>query len=173
LNERLESVSNAVLTEPLRQRTRLYQPGSSTVAVDLTVQTRIGDLLITSDQSCVAEVCTGLQMPHIYAVFFSGACPRLHRIALPVVSEWCQCHPRIRVTRSSTPSSVAFSGLTSSSHSSTSPARVGPPLWTWSASAPEVRVRRQYTLPTEPRFSRPLRFRLAPPTEPRFNIPLS
>ena len=46
----------------------------------------LGDLLITSDQSCVAQVCTGLQMPHIYAVFFSGACPRLHRIALPVVS---------------------------------------------------------------------------------------
>jgi hypothetical protein len=31
-----------------------------------------------------------LQIPHIYAVFSSLACPVLHRIAFPVVSEWCQ-----------------------------------------------------------------------------------
>jgi hypothetical protein len=26
------------------------------------------------------------------------ACTTLHRIAFPVVSEWCQCYPAIRVT---------------------------------------------------------------------------
>ncbi len=29
-------------------------------------------------------------MPHFYRVFFSLACRVLHRIAFPVVSEWCQ-----------------------------------------------------------------------------------
>jgi hypothetical protein len=49
-------------------------------------RTRTADLLITSDRSCVTGVCSGLQMPHIYAAFSSPACPVLHRIALPVVS---------------------------------------------------------------------------------------
>ncbi len=31
-----------------------------------------------------------MQMPHIYAGFSSAACPTLHRIALAVVSKWCQ-----------------------------------------------------------------------------------
>src|SRR5215212_294530 len=44
-------------------------------------------LLITSDRLCVAGVCTGLQIPHIQRVFLSAACPVLHRIAFPVVSE--------------------------------------------------------------------------------------
>jgi len=35
-------------------------------------------------------VCTGLQIPHTQAGFSSPACYVLHRIALPVVSEWCQ-----------------------------------------------------------------------------------
>src|SRR5215216_3779556 len=47
-------------------------------------------LLITSDHSGVAGVCTGLQMPHIQAAFSSLACSVLHRIAFPVVSEWYQ-----------------------------------------------------------------------------------
>jgi hypothetical protein len=35
-------------------------------------------------------VCTGLQIPHIQAGFISLPCPVLHRIAFPVVSQWCQ-----------------------------------------------------------------------------------
>src|SRR5918998_1010419 len=31
-------------------------------------------LLITSDRSCVAGVCRGMQIPHIYAGFFSPRC---------------------------------------------------------------------------------------------------
>jgi hypothetical protein len=34
--------------------------------------------------------CTGLQIPHIKAGFLSLFCPVLHRIALPMVSEWYQ-----------------------------------------------------------------------------------
>ena len=34
--------------------------------------------------------------------------PALHRIAFPVVSEWYQYHPCIRVTWSSTPSSFQY-----------------------------------------------------------------
>jgi hypothetical protein len=43
----------------------------------------------------VAERCRGLQIPHFQRVFLSAGCLVLHRIALPVVSEWCQYHPRI------------------------------------------------------------------------------
>jgi hypothetical protein len=57
-------------------------------------RTRTADLLITSDNSCVAGVCTRLQFPHTQADFLSPACCVLHRIAFPVVSEWCQYHPR-------------------------------------------------------------------------------
>ncbi len=53
-------------------------------------RTRTADLLITSDNSCVAGVCTSLQIPHIQGVSSSLACCVLHRIAFPVVSEWCQ-----------------------------------------------------------------------------------
>src|SRR5918911_3414510 len=53
-------------------------------------RTRTADLLITSDHSGVAGVCTGLQIPHIWAVFSSVACTVLHRIGLWVVSEWYQ-----------------------------------------------------------------------------------
>src|SRR5215208_872941 len=56
-------------------------------------RTRTADLLITSDASGVAGVCTGLQIPHIYRVFFSLPYPVLHRIAFPVVSEWYQTAP--------------------------------------------------------------------------------
>jgi hypothetical protein len=31
-----------------------------------------------------------LQNPHFYRGFLSPVCSVLHRIALPVVSEWCQ-----------------------------------------------------------------------------------
>jgi hypothetical protein len=31
-----------------------------------------------------------LHTPHIWGAFFAVAFPALHRIALPVVSEWCQ-----------------------------------------------------------------------------------
>jgi len=34
-------------------------------------------------------------MAHIYAGFSALVCPLLHRIAFPVVSEWCQYHPPI------------------------------------------------------------------------------
>ncbi len=34
----------------------------------------------------------GLQIPHTQAAFLSLPCPVLHRIALPVVSEWCQTY---------------------------------------------------------------------------------
>jgi hypothetical protein len=69
-------------------------------------QTRTADLLITSEPIGVAGVCTGLQIPHIWAVFSSPVCPALHRIAFPVVSEWCQFSPCIRVTLP--PSSSTF-----------------------------------------------------------------
>jgi hypothetical protein len=45
-------------------------------------RTRTADLLITSDRSAVAGVCSGLQIPHIYAVFLSLICSVLHRIAV-------------------------------------------------------------------------------------------
>src|SRR5215210_6280179 len=35
----------------------------------------------------------GLRILHIYAGFLSVPCPALHRIAFPVVSEWCQEYP--------------------------------------------------------------------------------
>src|ERR687890_1527096 len=47
-------------------------------------------LLITSDNSRVAGVCRGLQIPHSWAIFVSPACFVLHCIAFPVVSEWYQ-----------------------------------------------------------------------------------
>ena len=56
-------------------------------------RTRTADLLITSDKSCVAGVCTSLQISHIQADFLSLLCPVLHRMAFPVVSEWCQRRP--------------------------------------------------------------------------------
>jgi len=31
-----------------------------------------------------------LQIPHFYAAFSALGCRQLHRIALPVVSVWCQ-----------------------------------------------------------------------------------
>jgi hypothetical protein len=65
-------------------------------------------LLITSDPSRVAGVCTSLQIPQIYGILLSLPCPVLHRIAFPVVPEWCQTSqiqtpehtpvPRIRLT---------------------------------------------------------------------------
>src|SRR5215208_1264951 len=58
-------------------------------------RTRTADLLITSDNSCVAGVCTRLQIPHIQRGFLSLHCCLLHRIAFPVVSEWYQYYPRI------------------------------------------------------------------------------
>jgi len=48
------------------------------------------DLLITSDHSGVAGVCTGLTLPHFQVAFFAAPCPVLHRIAFPVVSDWYQ-----------------------------------------------------------------------------------
>ena len=53
-------------------------------------RTRTADLLITSDHSGVAGVCTGLQISHFEAAFSAPGCCLLHRIALPVVSEWYQ-----------------------------------------------------------------------------------
>src|ERR671921_93706 len=40
-------------------------------------RTRTTDLLITSDDSCVVGVCTALQIPTIYRVFYSLLCPVL------------------------------------------------------------------------------------------------
>jgi hypothetical protein len=37
--------------------------------------------LVTSDNSCVARVCTGLEMPHKWAAFSAPGCCVLHRIA--------------------------------------------------------------------------------------------
>jgi hypothetical protein len=48
----------------------------------------------------------GLHIPHKQAVFFTPICPLLHRITFAVVSDGCQYHPHIRVTRSSTSCSV-------------------------------------------------------------------
>jgi hypothetical protein len=57
-------------------------------------RTRTADLLqlreIIQVLQTFAGVCTGLQMAHIKARFSSPACWVLHRIALAVVSEWCQ-----------------------------------------------------------------------------------
>src|SRR5215218_3305207 len=47
----------------------------------------------TSDNSCVAGGCPTLQIPYLYGVFSSPACTSLHRIALAVVSVWCQRRP--------------------------------------------------------------------------------
>ena len=55
-----------------------------------------------SSSQYVTGVCTGLQIPHTQANLLSQPRPVLHRVAFPVVSEWCQYHPRIRVTRPST-----------------------------------------------------------------------
>ena len=52
-------------------------------------RTRTADLLITSDNSYVAGTCRGLQIPHFKAAFSAPASRVLHRIAFPVVSEWC------------------------------------------------------------------------------------
>ncbi len=38
-----------------------------------------------------------MQMPHIQAAFFALTYPVLHRIAFPVVSEWCQNRPRVHL----------------------------------------------------------------------------
>src|SRR5215213_7851285 len=56
-------------------------------------RTRTAHLLITSDNSDVAGVCSGLPFPHFQAVFSAPGCRVLHSIALPVVSEYCQYHP--------------------------------------------------------------------------------
>jgi hypothetical protein len=73
--------------------------GSSKPKKRADERTRTADLLITSEPSGVAEVCTGMQIPHIYAAFSSLGCPVLHCIALPVVSEWCQFSPRCLSSR--------------------------------------------------------------------------
>jgi hypothetical protein len=52
-----------------------------------------------------ARVC---KSPIFKRVFFPGRCPVLHHIAFPVVSEWCQYHPCIRVTLSFTSGSFEF-----------------------------------------------------------------
>src|SRR5918995_1191073 len=56
-------------------------------------RSRIADLLITSDPSGVAGVCRRLQIPHFQAASSAPGCCALHRIALPVVSEWYQEPP--------------------------------------------------------------------------------
>jgi hypothetical protein len=38
-----------------------------------------------------------MQIPHIYAVFYSPGCCVLHGIAFPVVSDWYQEYVNIRV----------------------------------------------------------------------------
>ena len=51
----------------------------------------------------LARVCTHrISKP----VYLTPACRVLHGNAFPVVSEWCQLHPRIHVTQSSTSSSL-------------------------------------------------------------------
>ena len=60
------------------------------------MRTRTPGLLITSDNSGVAGVCTSLQIAHRYANFSSLVCTALHRIASPVVSEWCQRFVQIK-----------------------------------------------------------------------------
>jgi hypothetical protein len=62
----------------------------SPVAVNQSEKTLIADLLITTDHSCVAVVCTGLQTPNIQAGFLSTPCPVLRRIAFPVALDWYQ-----------------------------------------------------------------------------------
>ena len=49
-------------------------------------------------------------MPYIQATFSSPACPVLHRIALPVVSEWCQMRPGLRRARSAPTDAIWTSG---------------------------------------------------------------
>ena len=41
----------------------------------------------TGDNSCVAGVCTRLQIPHFQAAFSAPGCPMLHRFAFLVVSD--------------------------------------------------------------------------------------
>ena len=36
-----------------------------------------------------------MQIPHIWATFSARGRSVLHRIAFSVVSEWCQCDPRV------------------------------------------------------------------------------
>ena len=74
--------------------------------------------------------CRGLHNPHIWGTFFAVACPALHRIALPVVSEWYQQHPRIRVTpslASSTSRSQSENSLSSPIGASRAPGKASRP----------------------------------------------
>ena len=66
-------------------------------------RTRTADLLITSEPIRVAGACLGFQISHIQGVLFSLPCPVLHRIALAVVSKWCQYDPRIYQRQSKAP----------------------------------------------------------------------
>jgi hypothetical protein len=74
---------------------RAFSPSQVSGVDKLNCESRRADsnrlpLLITSDRSYVAGVCTGLQIPHIEAGFYSPVCCVLHRTAFSVVSEWYQ-----------------------------------------------------------------------------------
>src|SRR5215203_3633209 len=85
-----------LLTKPPTRTRGLYLFAGFAGKKRADERTRTAFLLITSDNSCVAGVCSGLQTPHIKAVSSSLDCPVLHRIAPPVVSEWCQEYANIR-----------------------------------------------------------------------------
>src|SRR5215213_809176 len=60
-------------------------------------RTRTADLLITSDYSALQEFAGACKSPYLSRFLFPLPCSVLHRIAFPVVSEWCQYHPRIHL----------------------------------------------------------------------------
>ena len=118
----------------LLEESGLYGPYLICVTFLVVVQfwraderTRTADLLITSDNSGVAGVCTRLQIPHIQAVSSSPVCPALHRIALPVVSEWCQYHPRIGFAGQAQPPHGGSQRARRTDHTRTRPARLATP----------------------------------------------
>jgi hypothetical protein len=79
----------------LFRRTRADERTRSAFLLQLRV-------LIQTLQVC-ARVCRDrISKP----VYLTPACRVLHANAFPVVSEWCQLHPRMHVTQSSTYSSL-------------------------------------------------------------------
>jgi hypothetical protein len=92
-------------------------------------------LLITSDRSAVAGVCTGLQIRISKRLFSAAGCCVLQRIAFPVVSEWYQ-----KATTGASKDSYVMSGL---SILTPVPQREGTPHL-WIATLPDTECRQTW-----------------------------
>jgi ABC-type Fe3+ transport system permease subunit len=63
-------------------------------------QTRTADLIsLRVMHQTWQGFCTSLQVSYRKAAILASACPVLHRIAFPVVSEWCQREDVSRLPR--------------------------------------------------------------------------